>query len=431
MLFDKLMENTFKASKLKRVRVKVDPATNPCFGYENCVSFEGYVLEECGNAVSVYILNIPKGIEPIQQVAIKDIEPIEQQPLNPTFDGIKQKIIATLVQSGIPETSPEIVQIMNCREPDFIETYLKQMKLDDNTLMSLYKTLFSDVNEATEQPDREDEDIFGIKPDKTVELLTNIGRGTSILNKILTKPFDLAVGKNNIIARVNKFLRSFNIKDLIDIKQIPLSSKEYPHIPFKSEKVYISKMPKLQYQKDNNINYQIKGEITSTKLSLDGVKYVVGNLEPVVKGLDSILLDFRITDNPERLGKVVFIVNGVKRYSEAKIKLIFNVWMVDIIRYGGATPDSESKKEYITLVRANNILRETLKDNYDEAVKEKNFNKIVKILSKDLKGYDRAKFGRLVAMFEQLGSNEDFISKNVDEQLFEINALINYVRTNV
>lgn len=431
MLFDKLMENTFKASKLKRVRVKVDPATNPCFGYENCVSFEGYVLEECGNAVSVYILNIPKGIDPIQQIAIKDVEPLEQIPLNPTFDGIKQKIIATLVQSGIPENSPEIVQIMNCREPDFIETYLKQMKLDDSTLMKLYKVLFGELQEAAEEPTRDDEDIFGIKPNKAVDIMTNVGKGAGILNKIISKPFELAVGKNNIIARVNKFMKSFNIQDLINIKRIPLSSKEYPHIPYKGENVYISKLPKLQYQKDNNITYQIKGKITSTKLSLEGIKYVVGELEPSITGLESVLLDFKITDNPERLGKVIFVINGVRRYSEAKIKLIFNVWVVEIIRYGSATPESESKKEYTTLVRANNILRETLKDNYDEALKEKQFNKLISTFAKDIKGYDRAKFGRVVAMFEQLSSNEEFRSKNIDEQLSEISELINYVRTNV
>ena len=90
MLFDRLMEKTFKASRLKRVRINVDPATNPCFGYENCTSFEGYILQECGNSINVYILNAPAGIDPVQQVAIKDIEPLEQTPIDPTFGEIKR-----------------------------------------------------------------------------------------------------------------------------------------------------------------------------------------------------------------------------------------------------------------------------------------------------------------------------------------------------
>ena len=429
MLFDKLMENTFKASKLKRVRINVDPATNPCFGYENCTSFEGYVLEECGNSINVYILNAPTGIDPIQQVAVKDIEPLEQTPINPTFGEIKRKIIMALVQSGIPENSPEIVQIMNCREPDFIETYLKQMNLSDAALVSLYNILFSrHIGEAQETDDSE---IYGNKKDNTMDVLTNIGRGAGMLNKIISKPFELAVGKNNIIARVNKFLQSFNIQDLVNIKNLPLSSKEYPHIPFKNEKVYISKLPRLPYQKDESITYQLKGKITGRKLSFEGIRYVVGEIEPTVKGLESVLLDFRITDNPERVGKVIFTINGVKRYSQATIKLIYNTWVVSIIRYGAATPESESKKEYTGLIRANNILKGVLRDNYDEALKEKKYNQIVNALAKDVKKYDKAKFSRVVAMFEQLGNNDEFRGKNIDEQLKEINELIDYVRSNI
>ena len=428
MLFDRLMEKTFKASRLKRVRINVDPATNPCFGYENCTSFEGYILQECGNSINVYILNAPAGIDPVQQVAIKDIEPLEQTPIDPTFGEIKRKIIMTLVQAGMSENSPEIVQIMNCSEPDFIESYLKQMNLSDETLKGLYSILFSHhIGEAQDAPDDE---IYGNKSGN-MDKLASMSKAAGVLNKIISKPFELAVGKNNIIARVNKFLQSFNIQDLINIKNLPLTSKEYPHPPLKAEKVYISGLPRLSYQRDERITYQLRGEITGRKFSFDGIRYIVGEVTPAVKGVESVLLDFRITDNPERTGKVIFTVNGVKRYSQATIKLIYNTWVVSIVRYGGATPESESKKEYVGIVRANNILKDVLRDNYDEGIKEKKYNLLVTALAKDIKKYDKSKLTRVVAMFEQLGASDEFRAKNIDEQLAQISDLMDYIRPNI
>ena len=83
------------------------------------------------------------------------------------------------------------------------------------------------------------------------------------------------------------------------------------------------------------------------------------------------------------------------------------------------------------MIRANNILKDVLRDNYDEALKEKKYNQIVNALAKDVKKYGKAKFSRVVAMFEQLGNNDEFRGKNIDEQLEEINELIDYVRSNI
>ena len=96
MRIDGLIENTLRNSRLRRVRVKVDPSQLVTQGYENVSSFEGYVLEECGTTVQVYLLNVPKEFDSIQNVNKKHVTPAEQPTLNPSFENFKRRILKSI-----------------------------------------------------------------------------------------------------------------------------------------------------------------------------------------------------------------------------------------------------------------------------------------------------------------------------------------------
>ena len=75
MIIDGLIENTLKNTKLKRVRIKVDPSQLATYGYEHVTSFEGYVLYENNETVQVYMLNVPDQFDSVQTVDKQFVTP--------------------------------------------------------------------------------------------------------------------------------------------------------------------------------------------------------------------------------------------------------------------------------------------------------------------------------------------------------------------
>lgn len=141
MRIQNILEATLKKSALKRVRIKVDPRVLVQQGYEFCPSFEGYILQECGNmtSVKVYLTNVPPGIDPIQTVDKKYVSEIPKSNVN--MDELKNKIIEFLVKNkGLSQDDAFVAQLKSCNDFDTIESYLKE-KLDDKSLSELYKNL--------------------------------------------------------------------------------------------------------------------------------------------------------------------------------------------------------------------------------------------------------------------------------------------------
>lgn len=141
MRIQHILEATLKKSALKRVRIKVDPKVLVQQGYEYCPSFEGYILQECGNmtSVKVYLTNVPPGIDPIQTVDKKYVSEIPKSNIN--MDEIKEKIIKFLVSNrGLTQDDAIISRIKSCNDFDALESYLRE-KLDDKSLSELYKNL--------------------------------------------------------------------------------------------------------------------------------------------------------------------------------------------------------------------------------------------------------------------------------------------------
>ena len=141
MRIEHILEVTLKKSALKRVRIKVDPKVLVQQGYEYCPSFEGYILQECGNmtSVKVYLTNVPPGINPIQTVDKKYISDVPKSRAN--MDEIKEKIVKFLVSNkGLTSDDAILARIKSCNDFDTLESFLKE-KLDDKSLSELYKNL--------------------------------------------------------------------------------------------------------------------------------------------------------------------------------------------------------------------------------------------------------------------------------------------------
>lgn len=147
MKFLKSLESEL-SKKLKRVRIKTDPVWAEKLGLYNAPAFEGYVLNEnLGNGmVKIFIVNSPANINPIQQVPISQIEQPQQpeqteQPIKNVsrMNLFKKAILLRLQEMGKCADDPEVAQIINSNDVGFIETYLRQMGLNDEDLLSLYR----------------------------------------------------------------------------------------------------------------------------------------------------------------------------------------------------------------------------------------------------------------------------------------------------
>jgi hypothetical protein len=146
MKFLKALEGEL-GKKLKRVRIKTDPLWAEKLGLYNAPAFEGYVLKEnYGNGmVKIFIVNAPSNVSPVQEIPKAAIEPEPVQPEPEKVQNIsrlnlfKKAILAKLKELGKCGEDPEVSQIINSSDVGFIETYLRQMGLSDEDLLSLYR----------------------------------------------------------------------------------------------------------------------------------------------------------------------------------------------------------------------------------------------------------------------------------------------------
>lgn len=152
MKFISLLEKAVQSTKLQKVRIKVDPVWSEKLGIMNSPHYEGYILQECPGSkmdFKVFIINTPSGIDPIQTVSKAHIEPMDvetpQEAEKTTkFNGsrlstFKKHLVAKLQELGKDIESADVQQVISSNEISFIETYLKQMGLNDEDILNLYR----------------------------------------------------------------------------------------------------------------------------------------------------------------------------------------------------------------------------------------------------------------------------------------------------
>jgi hypothetical protein len=147
---------TLEGKKLQKVRVKVDPVWAQKLGPYNAPFFEGYILQEQGYfgatntpEVKVFIVNVPPGYNPIQQVNREFLEPVkEDEPENVPVSNyskltlLKKAILDKVAEMGKDKDDPGVMQIINSKDIGFIETYLRQLGLTEEDLLGLYRKCF-------------------------------------------------------------------------------------------------------------------------------------------------------------------------------------------------------------------------------------------------------------------------------------------------
>ncbi len=146
------MENAVKSINLQRVRIKVDPMWSEKLGIINSPYYEGYILQECPGSkmdFKVFIVNTPSGIDPIQTVSKAHIEPMDVENPQETekvskFNGsrlsvFKKHLVEKLKELGKDLESADVQQAISSNDISFIETYLKQMGLNDEDILNLYR----------------------------------------------------------------------------------------------------------------------------------------------------------------------------------------------------------------------------------------------------------------------------------------------------
>jgi hypothetical protein len=146
MKFLKSLDNELN-KKLKKIRIKTDPLWAEKLGIYNAPAFEGYVLKEnYGNGmVKIFIVNAPAGVNPVQEIpqTAIDNEPSKPEPEKiqnvSRLNLFKKAILLKLKEMGKCEDDPEVSQVLNSSDIGFIETYLRQMGLNDEDLLSLYR----------------------------------------------------------------------------------------------------------------------------------------------------------------------------------------------------------------------------------------------------------------------------------------------------
>jgi hypothetical protein len=150
--FLNLLEKAIGTTKLQKVRIKVDPVWSEKLGIINSPYYEGYILQECGGSPTefkVFIINTPSGINPIQTVSKNNLEPVEddtsEQADKPTkinssrLSTFKKHLVAKLQELNKDLESAEVNQVISSNDISFIETYLKQMGLNDEDILNLYR----------------------------------------------------------------------------------------------------------------------------------------------------------------------------------------------------------------------------------------------------------------------------------------------------
>ena len=198
MRIDEFIDAALRRSILKKVRVRVDPRESN-FNLHLSSSYEGYVLEEHDTTVTVYFVNTPAGIEPVQNVQKQHISNVQD-----TDATLIDKICKVVTTMGIRPNNPVLQQIRNANNAEFLDSYLKQLGFDDKELLQIYKKACM-LTEANDTPTK-------AIVDAGIELADRLTGWLADLPK-------LAVGQNSIFRRLARFLKTADINELIKINQ--------------------------------------------------------------------------------------------------------------------------------------------------------------------------------------------------------------------
>lgn len=130
MKFNKTIMESLPGFGLKRIRLKCDPLNKEHDQYKAYSSYEGYVLEENGGTISVFVVGGPENLDPFVDV------PQDMVQSDDKLAGIKEHLIAS-IEGEAMEIAVRMIGQLN--DLTSIEAILKDNGLTDRDLKEIYR----------------------------------------------------------------------------------------------------------------------------------------------------------------------------------------------------------------------------------------------------------------------------------------------------
>jgi hypothetical protein len=138
MKYDRIITESLDKVTLKRVRIKVDPASvSVAEDLAKCDGYEGYVLAEDQSHMKVLVV-MPgtSGKITVMSVPVEYLELVLQNLDQLRIDNFKRFIITSL---DISDDDPVIQQIQSSESIEDVEIFLKDRGMSDDEITKLYK----------------------------------------------------------------------------------------------------------------------------------------------------------------------------------------------------------------------------------------------------------------------------------------------------
>jgi len=138
MKYDQIITESLSNVSLKKVRIKVDPASvSVAEDLSKCNGYEGYVLAEDQSFMKVLVV-MPgaAGEMTVMDVPVEYLELLLQNLDGIRFNDFKRFIITSL---DISDDDPVIQQIEASESIEDIEVFLKDRGMTDEEITNLYK----------------------------------------------------------------------------------------------------------------------------------------------------------------------------------------------------------------------------------------------------------------------------------------------------
>jgi hypothetical protein len=133
--FSKLLENTFKMSNLRRVRLKVDPAFCEKGEISKFQGYEGFILAEDGVNAKIFFEGIEGGIIATVPCGMIDVENSLTK-----MEKLKLNVLVFLrEEKGMKFDSPLVQLVMNSSDIEMLEAFLLNNGCTEKDLLDIYR----------------------------------------------------------------------------------------------------------------------------------------------------------------------------------------------------------------------------------------------------------------------------------------------------
>lgn len=134
--FSNLLEDTFKRSNLRRVRLKVDPAFCEKGEISKFQGYEGFILSEDGVSAKMYI----ECMDGSSVIATVPCDMIDVQNSLSKMEKLKLNVLVFLKESkGMKFDSPLVQMVMNSSSIEMLEQFLLNNGCTEKDLLEIYR----------------------------------------------------------------------------------------------------------------------------------------------------------------------------------------------------------------------------------------------------------------------------------------------------